>query len=172
MYKTVALSLLLLTASSNAAALDLDTALVNGDVIQNHADREAIQCLTLNVYHEARGDGINSMMGVAHVTMNRAASPNYPDDVCAVVFERKQFSWTTNLQAAMDGEEIDELSEASPNKHNAHSWETSRDIARDIYFHHTPSNVGQSLFFHSQGSTPAWSVDMEQQFIRGTHVFY
>jgi spore germination cell wall hydrolase CwlJ-like protein len=56
-----------------------------------------VTCLALNVYHEARGEGLTGQIAVAHVTLNRAADPRYPDRLCEVVTQRSrnvcQFSW-------------------------------------------------------------------------------
>ena len=39
-------------------------------------------CLALNVYFEARSEDLASQYAVAEVTLNRVASPDFPDDVC------------------------------------------------------------------------------------------
>lgn len=51
-------------------------------------------CLALNVYAEARGEIVEGQLAVAHVTINRMTDPRYPDELCAVVYDPKQFSWT------------------------------------------------------------------------------
>ena len=57
-------------------------------------DRKQMRCLALNVYFEARGEMAEGQLAVAMVTMNRVKSRHYPDSVCGVVWQRKQFSWT------------------------------------------------------------------------------
>ena len=52
----------------------------------------ALLWLTINVYHEARGEDALSQRAVAHVTLNRAKQHGY--DVKKVVKEPYQFSWT------------------------------------------------------------------------------
>ena len=52
-----------------------------------------VMCLALNVYHESRDQSLAGQIAVAQVTMNRVASPKYPDTVCGVVYQYKQFSW-------------------------------------------------------------------------------
>ena len=53
----------------------------------------AVMCLAMNVYHEARDQSLAGQVAVAQVTMNRVASPKYPQTVCEVVYDHKQFSW-------------------------------------------------------------------------------
>lgn len=56
----------------------------------------AILCLAFNIYHEARGEPLDGQLAVAAVTLNRVLDPRWPDDVCKVVYQPKQFSWTTS----------------------------------------------------------------------------
>ena len=57
----------------------------------------ALMCLALNIYFEARSEPIQGQIAIAEVTLNRVASPNYPDTVCEVVLQENsktcQFSW-------------------------------------------------------------------------------
>src|ERR1051325_5973846 len=67
-------------------------------------ERQNVRCLALNVYFEARGEPEAGQYAVAEVTMNRVASPSYPDTVCEVVYQKNwdtirgryvaAFSWT------------------------------------------------------------------------------
>ena len=55
----------------------------------------SVTCLATNIYFEARSEDRVGQYAVAEVTLNRVASPDYPDDVCEVVWQDKQFSWRT-----------------------------------------------------------------------------
>ncbi len=55
-----------------------------------------VECLALNMYHEARGEGEIGMGLVATVTVSRKKSPCYRPTVCGVVRAHRQFSWTTD----------------------------------------------------------------------------
>ena len=54
-------------------------------------------CLAANIYYEARGESVKAQKAVAHVTLNRVKSKQYPKTVCAVVLQNKQFSWTMQV---------------------------------------------------------------------------
>ena len=54
----------------------------------------SVLCLAMNIYGEARGESLEGQIAVAQVTLNRVKHPAYPDDVCSVVFQESQFSWT------------------------------------------------------------------------------
>lgn len=61
---------------------------------QQQLESKEMRCLALNVYFEARGELAEGQLAVAMVTMNRVKSRHYPNSVCRVVWQRKQFSWT------------------------------------------------------------------------------
>ena len=50
---------------------------------------EALFCLALTVYHEARSQPLIEQVAVAQVVLNRVSSPNFPNTVCAVVKENR-----------------------------------------------------------------------------------
>ena len=51
-------------------------------------------CLAAAIFFEARDQPIHGQMAVANVVMNRVESPRWPDEICAVVFQPNQFSFT------------------------------------------------------------------------------
>lgn len=55
---------------------------------------EAVLALTLNLFFEARGEGVRGMAAVADVTITRVHDRRYPDNVVGVVLQSRQFSWT------------------------------------------------------------------------------
>lgn len=81
--------------------------------------REEVRCLALNVYHEARGEPIEGQLAVALVTMNRVRHERYPDTVCKVVWQPRQFSWTRDGRSdrPTDGE----------------AWKRALEIATFVY---------------------------------------
>jgi len=52
-----------------------------------------VECLAKNIYFEARGENIKGQLAVGLVTINRMKDERWPDDVCGVVYQNKQFSW-------------------------------------------------------------------------------
>lgn len=76
----------LLTFAATVCVAFLSTAAVAEDC-------DEIEVLALNMYHEARGEGPDGMQMVGEVTLNRVEHPAYPDNICEVVYQRRQFSW-------------------------------------------------------------------------------
>lgn len=132
-----------------------------------NAEKE-IECLALNIYHEARGEPEAGRLAVAFVTLNRVASPLYPNTVCEVVWEKRwsseyqrfipQFSWT------LDGR---------PDRpRNPAAWRDALEIARRVY-HETPeSNVQDALYYHADWVNPEWAANRERILQLGRHTFY
>ena len=54
---------------------------------ESDIDEDELHCLAKNVYHEARGESKAGKLAVAHVTLNRVHSDEFPDTVCGVVYQ-------------------------------------------------------------------------------------
>ena len=50
-------------------------------------------CMAKNIYFEARNESLKGQVAIALVTLQRVADPRYPNTVCGVVYDNKQFSW-------------------------------------------------------------------------------
>jgi N-acetylmuramoyl-L-alanine amidase len=127
----------------------------------------ALNCLTKNVYHEARGEPVDGQYAVAEVTMNRVASKHYPNTVCEVVFQAKfdvirkrdvsAFSWT-------------ELDLSAPI--NRKIWNRAWRIAEEVYDDQAQHRVEGALFYHSKSIRPRWSRRKRHIAKIGRHIFY
>lgn len=74
----------------------------------------AILCLTLNLYHEARGEPLDGILAVAAVTLNRVETKGFPNTICEVVHEVKvkgkpQFTWTKFNKKVKDKKSFNKL---------------------------------------------------------------
>lgn len=60
-------------------------------------DRDTI-CLAKNIYYESRGEPTLGKLATAKVTLNRHANDELfkPKTICGIVYQSKQFSWTSN----------------------------------------------------------------------------
>lgn len=84
------------------------------------SEQRELHCLAQNIYFEARGEPNSGQLAVALVTMHRVKSHRYPNSICKVVWQRKQFSWTH------DGK--------SDRPRDRRAWNRARQIADFIYF--------------------------------------
>ena len=53
-----------------------------------------VLCLATAIFFEARGEPLEGKLAVAQVVLNRVESPRWENDICGVVFEGSQFSFT------------------------------------------------------------------------------
>lgn len=63
-------------------------------------DAKELNCLTLAIYKEARGESNLGQQLVGKVVLNRVEDPYFPDTICKVVYQKNQFSWTKDKKAS------------------------------------------------------------------------
>jgi len=126
--------------------------------VQVKIPQRDLKCLAENIYHEARGEGINGMLAVANVTLNRVATTGFPSTVCGVVYQPYQFSWT------LIRDQIGIYEKAA--------YEQSLAIAK--YALTTAEDItGGALFFHSITiKRPKWTKGYEEALVLNNHIFY
>lgn len=137
-------------------------------------DLPDLALLTLCVYAEARGEGLDGMCGVANVVMNRVGKPRWWGyTVHSVILKPQQFSpfTETDPQYKMLVQLAEDYDLAR--KTNI-TLRTCEWIARGVMEHQLFSNVGPATHFHSVRVKPAWasSKQMTKLITVGHHAFY
>ena len=132
------------------------------------ASKQDIECLALNIYHEARNQPETGKYAVTIVTMNRVSDPAYPDTVCAVVWEKRwskkinryvpQFSWTLDGKPDRPYEPV--------------AWKDALRIAEMVVSTNPPSPVGTAKHYHASYVSPYWAEKMTRVKTIGQHIFY
>ncbi len=124
-----------------------------------------LDCLALNIYHEARGEPAEGQLAVAHVVLNRATDQRFPDHVCDVVkdggeeiLHRCQFSWWC------DGR--------SDRPADTGAWQTSRQMALAALTGSTPDPTYGALWYHADYVQPYWAAQKTLVTSIGRHIFY
>jgi spore germination cell wall hydrolase CwlJ-like protein len=116
--------------------------------------KTAMLCLALNAYFEARGEGSEGIHAVTHVVMNRVESPRWPDDICEVVFQDWQFSWTMMESYPVDEKKL-----------------------LDVYVHVVdavmlPDSTRGATHYHNGDVFPEWAAIYPVTERVGGHTFY
>ena len=115
---------------------------------------ESILCLSLTIYHEARGEGPEGMTAVGTVVLNRVAHADWPDDICGVVRQPSQFA------------SIGPVNETEP-------WRLAKAIATDLLIGEADSVLDdRAVFFHAAHASPYWTAGMDLIGRVGEHIFY
>ncbi len=133
---------------------------------QKRAAKE-LRCLALNIYFEARGEKPEGQFAVALVTMNRTQSRHYPSNVCGVVWQKRQFSWTH------DGK--------SDRPTDMRAWELAKRIAQVAYLGYNKLSArgrkaldftkGALHFYAPSLAAPYWAEVHSVTRVIGGHVF-
>ncbi len=136
----------------------------NTDPVQNFdfsnvTPGQELGCLALNIYHEGRGEARQGQVAIAAVTMNRVNSKYYPDTVCEVVWQRKQFSWThvaSKFHSVTDQE----------------AWRQSLALAQAFLDGGKVTEVGNATHYHASSVQPYWASEDKLVARVGNHYFY
>ena len=137
-----------------------------------------IECLALNMYHEARDQGTAGILAVSAVVLNRVKDKRFPNTICEVVFQgpvreswkrngtyfpiknKCQFSWYC------DGK--------SDNPHNEEQYQRLLEISEMMLYHAGPplDITDGALFYHADHITPGWAKTKQRTTEIGDHIFY
>jgi len=133
------------------------TLAITGATAQAGELDKSIRCLADNLYHEARGEGMHGMVAVANVVMNRVHDHHFPANVCAVVYQPKQFSWTNKR---------------SLRRMKVKHTEEMKLIAKLAITGLLKDITGDAQFYHASYVKPSWAYYMKRTRIIGKHRFY
>jgi spore germination cell wall hydrolase CwlJ-like protein len=127
------------------------------DVQAEPYNNKEIRCLTEAIYYEARGEPVAGAIAVKKVILNRVADKRWPDNICDVVYQPKQFSYADNgiLPKVKDWFEYDR----------------AEYIARLV--HEADANFYNAThYFNPSSANPSWADRLT--FIKkvGNHAFY
>ena len=114
-------------------------------------------CMADNLYHEAKVDGMRGMEAVASVVMNRVRDPRWPDNVCDVVYQPSQFSWT--LKKRLRTMKV------------KHGWKTLA-VAKMALQGQLIDKTGGATHYHAVYVTPYWGKVYEFTVQVEQHLFY
>lgn len=124
----------------------------------------ALTCLALNVFKEARGEPIAGQHAVALVTLNRVSLHGLRKDVCDIVFESKQFSWTiTDSNSGV-------LHKNKIPDQNSVEWKRAKQSAMEALY--MKDFTCGATHYHAVQSRPVWRQKMEYVGQWGSHYFY
>jgi len=123
------------------------------------ATKHDIICLAKNIYFEASNQSYIGQQAVAWVTLNRVHSGDYPNTICGVVFQYKQFSWT------IDGKHR--------NPRSVKKFSVALAAAISVYnnYGRVPDPTKGATMYHTVYIVPYWQNDYKPTVIIGDHIF-
>lgn len=123
------------------------------------------QCLAAAIYFEARGEPVKGQAAVAQVILNRVRNPAYPDTICGVVYQNKNWRNRCQFSFACDG-----IKDRVANRQHFR-------IAQEVAMAVTAGKiwldeVGTATHYHATYVHPRWAKTMDQVKKIGRHIFY
>jgi spore germination cell wall hydrolase CwlJ-like protein len=152
-----------MTSTKFAQLADL---LPQGESAVTAAERERqLDCLAINIYREAGYESFEGKVAVAQVTMNRVAHPEFPNDVCAVVYEKNKWSGRVVCQFSWY------CDSTHRNRPIGDGYQESYEVAKRVLLEgFRLPGLTDALFYHADYVNPRWRYERIQQI--GTHIFY
>jgi spore germination cell wall hydrolase CwlJ-like protein len=122
-------------------------------------------CLTAGIYFEARGEPVKGQAAVSQVILNRVRNPSYPNSICGVVYQNKE--WRNRCQFSFACDRI------TDKVNDPKRWEIASYVAREttegrIWL----KEVGSSTHYHATYVQPKWASAMKKVGRIGLHIFY
>lgn len=130
----------------------------------------AVGCLALAIYFEARGEPPAGQILVGRVILNRVKSDAHPDTVCQVVYKNAHRPNACQFSFACDGrpETIREYQ----------AWDRALARARELLTctfgcdSASANDLWRSTHYHANYVSPYWSDAMARTGQIGQHIFY
>ena len=157
---------------------------VKADVPDNEPSAE---CLAMNMYHEARGQGVAGVLAVSFVVFNRVRDKRFPSTVCQVIEQgRTRESWKTRKIKNLPPEKR----KYYPIRNRCQfSWycDGKSDIPKDLETYSRFLEIAKGMihneysliditdgatFYHADYVTPAWAKTKKRTIEIGDHIFY
>jgi len=142
----------------------MDAVIQKSYVNSQNVDK-TLDCLAMNIYKEAGSEPFEGKVAVAQVTLNRVDHPQFPKDVCSVVYQKNvvmqrvvcQFSWYCQRNAFR--------------KPTDATYKECYAIAKKVLLEGFRLDIlNDALYFHSVRINPRWQ---HQRVARiGNHIFY
>lgn len=123
-------------------------------------------CLAMNIYHEARGEPLQGQYAVAHVTINRVKSDEFPNDVCGVVVQKRAFAWMSDKRV------FRKLIDTRGAKlEDQKSWSRAKSIAQIVIRGRSLDLTNGAVFFNAKSMGRRFKTESQAVAI-GAHIFY
>lgn len=119
--------------------------------------KSQIECLKINAYMEARGQGVKGMQAVTWVVLNRTKHPSYPSTPCSVIKQPQQFSWWNGK---------------TPKIKEKDAYMQAERVVEGVLSGKLKDNTNSSTHFHSARIKPVWASRLSYTTTIGSHCFY
>lgn len=183
-YVLTALAAVIFTTTYFIKNPNVETQIVERHTVQikietpaNIIDYDEMECLALNIYHEARGEGTPGQVAVSQVVLNRVKSSYFPNTVCGVIKQARVSKWYLEHQNRIvplrnqcqfswycDGK--------SDEPRDMRAWGQALTVASEVMRGNYPDLTKGAMFYHANYVDPYWNTSMMHVAYIGEHLFY
>ena len=148
--------------------------------------KDTINCMALNIYHEAKNQSVTGQIAVGLVVINRVKDDRFPSTVCDVVMQGPvRESWKTREDKELDDSERKyypirhkcqfswycDGKDDTPKERTA--WELATHIAEKLLFSRSYAGMlDGATHYHADYVSPKWRLDMTRISTVDDHIFY
>ena len=118
----------------------------------------AAACLSLALYHEARGEPLLGQLMVAKVIVNRMESRRWPSSMCNVITQDRQFSFYRKDNTPKPRDEV--------------AWAKAQELATQIIDDPKILPYTVADHYHTVDVHPVWRRKLHRVVRIGHHIFY
>ena len=133
---------------------------------------EALMCLALNVYHEAKNQSTIGQIAVAQVVMNRVHVKRYPNTVCEVVKQGPTYKWKPDYPVRNRCQFSWYCDGKSDKPREETAWQHALMVADGVYYNKVYDLVEGATHYHAHYVNPAWASSKTYITRIGDHIFY
>tara|TARA_A100001011_G_scaffold372087_1_gene430123 strand:+ start:1555 stop:1986 length:432 start_codon:yes stop_codon:yes gene_type:complete len=133
---------------------------------------EAVMCLALNVYHEAKNQSTIGQIAVAQVTMNRVYDERYPNNVCDVVKQGLTYKWNSDMPIRNQCQFSWYCDGKSDKPKDEQAWQYAIMVADGVYYGKVINLIDGATHYHAHYVNPSWAETKTYITRIGDHIFY
>ena len=133
---------------------------------------EALFCLALNVYHEAKNQSMIGQIAVAQVVMNRVYDERYPNTICEVVEQGPTYSWKPDFPVRNRCQFSWYCDGKSDKAREKKAWSVALKVAKGVYYGNLDDFVEGATHYHAYYVNPSWAETKTYITRIDDHIFY
>jgi len=131
---------------------------------------DALACLAMAVYFEARSESFEGKIAVANVVLERMHSEQFPNTVCDVVFQGEH---NDNGQPILNRCQFSFYCDGMKEDiNNVTAYADAIDIAEKALAGIVYGPTVGATHYHTTGVSPYWASDLTPLGQAGNHLFY
>ena len=162
MKKFIMAAVMLMAASSASASMN---------PIFSHENEPQAWCLAQNIYYEARGSLFADQVAVADVVLNRVKDTRYPNTICEVVHQGRQYASGQMIRNQCQFSWYCDGKSDYPRDKEA--WAKAQQIAYMMLYYQEHRGLTEgATHYHADYVAPSWARDLQLVGQIGVHIFY